>query len=396
MTSDVLNQKRKGSSLSYDPDSGYIYIFGGQSVSNSSEWFNEMIIFDSINFSWSNMTSYFAPSKRSGHTATLLKTGIIVFIGGWELSGNSSIPTLANMSQIWAYHTRSAEWSLNNAEFINNTNIGPRIYHSAVLAPDRKIIIYGGSNGINNSKVSPDLAVLNVSSTLFQWSTPNTESLSSTATRSLVGHTAMIIDSYMILLFGKHYFIHMDGPIPNNQVLTIGFIYLIQVPIIGWIRINQANASNDSTSISLLILCMVIGAAVLAFIIGFSIIWCYQKYRIKHILLTQKGTARQALRYSDDDNSTKSEEQHHYFDLYFRNFSETPVSTIYDYQQQVFQQQQQPYHFMIPVDGASYHQYQGNEGNVPVISYVKHDVQPQYVEYDTTHNSYRYPNTNPN
>ncbi|CAG8653196.1 17238_t:CDS:2, partial [Dentiscutata heterogama] len=362
----------------YDPDSGYIYIFGGQSVSNSSEWFNEMIIFDSIHFSWSNMTSYFAPSKRSGHTATLLKSGVIVFIGGWELSGNSSIPTLANMSQIWTYHTRSAEWSLNNAEFINNNTIGSRIYHSAVLAPDEKIIIYGGSNGIGNSKVSPDLAVLNVSSTLFQWSAPNIELLSSTANRSLVGHTAAML----------------PRPIPNNQVLTIGFICLIQVPIIGWLHINQANASNNSTSISLSILCIIIGAVVLAFIIGFSIIWCYQKYRIKLTLLTQKGTTRQVLRYSDDDNSTKSEEQHHYFDLPSRTFSETPVTTFYNYQQQVFQQQS--YHFMMPIDGASYHQSQGNEGNVPVISYVQHDVQPQYVEYDTTHNNYRYPNNNPN
>ncbi|CAG8815830.1 6664_t:CDS:2, partial [Gigaspora rosea] len=45
-----------------------------------------------------------------------------------------------------------------NAKFTNDTIIDSRIYHSALLASDGKIIIYGGSNGINNSKVLPDLA----------------------------------------------------------------------------------------------------------------------------------------------------------------------------------------------------------------------------------------------
>ncbi|RIB15722.1 hypothetical protein C2G38_2143437 [Gigaspora rosea] len=330
-TSGGLNQKRKGSSLSYDPDSGYIYIFGGQSVSNSSEWFNEMIIFDSINFSWSNVTSSTAPSKRSGHTATLLKTGIIVFIGGWELNDNSSIPRLTNMNK--------------NAKFTNDTIIDSRIYHSALLASDGKIIIYGGSNGINNSKVLPDLAVLNVSPTQFQWSIPNIKSSNNTA-RSLVGHTAVIIDDYMILLFGN-----VTGRQPNVNDM----IYLLNTRSYDWAA-------------------------------------SYQSSKIKRTLLiannTQKGKTHSVLHDSDDDNSTKSEEQHHYFDLPSRNSSESQeshVTTFYDYQRQVFQQRQ-PIHYMMPIDGASYHQDQGNEGHVCVISYAQHDIEPQYVEYDTTYN----------
>ncbi|KAF0453767.1 galactose oxidase [Gigaspora margarita] len=382
-TSGGLNQKRKGSSLSYDPDSGYIYIFGGQSVSNSSKWFHEMIIFDSINFSWSNVTSSTAPSKRSGHTATLLKSGIIVFIGGWELNENSSIPRLTNMSQIWTYNTNSANWSFNNAKFTNDTIIGSRIYHSAVLASDGKIIIYGGSNGINNSKVLPDLAVLNVSSTQFQWSIPNIKSSNNTA-RSLVGHTAVIIDDYMILLFGN-----VTGRQPNVNDM----IYLLNTKSYDWAASYQSNAPNNSTVLSLpAILCIIVGSIVLVFIIGFSIIWRYQKCSIKRTLLvgnnSQKVKTRSVLHDSDDDNSTRSEEQHHYFDLPSRNSSESQeshVTTFYDYQRQVFQQRQ-PIHYMMPIDGASYHQDQGNEGHVRVISYAQHDIEPQYVEYDTTSN----------
>ncbi|CAG8681798.1 24048_t:CDS:2 [Gigaspora margarita] len=314
-TSGGLNQKRKGSSLSYDPDSGYIYIFGGQSVSNSSKWFHEMIIFDSINFSWSNVTSSTAPSKRSGHTATLLKSGIIVFIGGWELNENSSIPRLTNMSQ--------------NAKFTNDTIIGSRIYHSAVLASDGKIIIYGGSNG------------------------------------------------------------NVTGRQPNVNDM----IYLLNTKSYDWAASYQSNAPNNSTVLSLpAILCIIVGSIVLVFIIGFSIIWRYQKCSIKRTLLvgnnSQKVKTRSVLHDSDDDNSTRSEEQHHYFDLPSRNSSESQeshVTTFYDYQRQVIQQRQ-PIHYMMPIDGASYHQDQENEGHVRVISYAQHDIEPQYVEYDTTSN----------
>ncbi|CAG8709158.1 15491_t:CDS:2 [Cetraspora pellucida] len=334
-TSDVLNQRRKGSSLSYDPDSGKIYIFGGQSISNLSEWFNEMIIFDSIHFSWSNVTLDSAPSKRSGHTATLLKTGIIVFIGGWELNDASSTPTLANMSQ--------------NAKFINTT-IDSRVYHSAVLASDGKIIIYGGSNGTDNRKVLPDLAVLNVSSTQFQWSTPSTTALSSTP-RSLVAHTAVMVDDYMILLF---------------------------------------DAANDQTHLSLSILIgIIVGDVALAFIIGYSAVWCYRKHRIKHTSLI---TTREVLHYSDNDSPPKLEGHHHdYFgNVPSQNFLETPVTAFHYYQPLVFQLQQNNY--IMLADGASYNQYPRNEGNVPVINYVQHHIQPQYVEYGMTHNSYLNPN----
>ncbi|CAG8611036.1 7111_t:CDS:2 [Racocetra fulgida] len=313
-TSDVLNQRRIGSSLSYDPESGIIYIFGGQSsIFDLSEWFDEMIVFDSIHFSWSYKPFNYGPSKISGHTATLLKTGIIVFIGGWELNNTSSTPTLANMS---------------------------------------KIIIYGGSNGTDNSRVLPDLAVLNVSSTQFQWSTPNITPLSSTPP-SLVAHTAVMVDDYMILLF------------------------------------------DNSSHISLpMLIGMIIGSFALAFIIGYSALSCYRKHKIKHTSLitkTHDGKTREVLRYSDNNNPTKLEGYHcNYFDnVSSQNSSETPATTFHYIQPLVFQQLQQ--YDMTSADSAPYNHYPENEGNVPVINYAQHDVQPQYVEYDMTHNNYPNP-----
>ncbi|CAG8787742.1 10880_t:CDS:2, partial [Racocetra persica] len=372
-TSDVLNQRRIGSSLSYDPDPGIIYIFGGQSIFNLSEWFDEMIIFDSIHFSWSNKSFNSGPSKISGHTATLLKTGIIVFIGGLELSNTSSTPTLANMSQIWTYNTSSAEWSSNNAIFIN-TPIDSRVYHSAVLAHEDKIIIYGGSNGTDNSRVLPDLAVLNVSSTQFQWSTPNITPLSSTP--SLAAHTAVMVDDYMILLFGN-----VTGS--NSKQSSINnIIYFLNTTSYDWVTLYQ------SSNLPMLI-GMVIGSSVLAFIIGYSALSCYRKHRIKHTSLITKthgDETREVLHYPDNNNPTKLEGYHcNYFDnVSSQNSSETPVTTFHYIQPLVFQ------HHIMSADSAPYNHYPENEGNVPVINYA-HDIQPQYVEYDMTHNNYPNP-----
>ena len=71
------------------------------------------------------------------------------------------------------------------------------------LAPDGKIIIYGGAKTINNVQVTPNLAVLNTNTNPFEWTAPQISS----NIPSLVGHTADLVGNYMIIAFGKHHLI---------------------------------------------------------------------------------------------------------------------------------------------------------------------------------------------
>ena len=68
----------------------YIYSGGADSVVGSPtlHYFNEMVIFNTVELSWSISTSPMI--SRAGHTATLLSNGVIVYIGGYT---NDELPS---------------------------------------------------------------------------------------------------------------------------------------------------------------------------------------------------------------------------------------------------------------------------------------------------------------
>src|SRR6266498_1957429 len=68
-------------------DSGNIYVFGGRTDSGMGTgtlYFNDMIILNTKDLTWSNGPFNNVPLKRSFYTATLLSNGMIVYIGGLE------------------------------------------------------------------------------------------------------------------------------------------------------------------------------------------------------------------------------------------------------------------------------------------------------------------------
>ncbi|KAF0442575.1 galactose oxidase [Gigaspora margarita] len=175
---------------------GKIFVFGGNNQGNddniTSTAYNDMSILDITTMFWSTQTQSQSVLINVDYTATLLPSGIIVYIGG----RGSNTANLNDMSQIPIFDTKSYTWSTKSA---SGSIIASRADHSAVLTQDGNIIIYGGST-FNSSQISyvfSDIAVLNTTS--WEWFLP---SVSGTSAPPLSHHSAALYKNYMILAFG--------------------------------------------------------------------------------------------------------------------------------------------------------------------------------------------------
>ncbi|KAF0548086.1 galactose oxidase [Gigaspora margarita] len=133
---------------------------------------------------WSTLAiSINTPPPYLLYTATLLSTGIIVYIDGC-ISRSGGGFDAANMTEVTS----------------GGDNIKSRVGHSAVLTQNGDIIIYGGVI-LNDptTLATPYIAKLDTNS--WMRSTPN---LSQINTPQLCYHSAALYRDYMIFAFGKN------------------------------------------------------------------------------------------------------------------------------------------------------------------------------------------------
>jgi N-acetylneuraminic acid mutarotase len=91
-------------------DTGKIYIFSGfhdAYLDLPVQFFEEMLILDTFNSTWSYSSALNMPIKRAGYSATILKNGIIVYIGGSLDEQELTI----NINHIVLYDTKLDNWS---------------------------------------------------------------------------------------------------------------------------------------------------------------------------------------------------------------------------------------------------------------------------------------------
>ncbi len=107
--------KRRKYLKSVIDDTGKIYIFGGYTDKYFGEsgpaHFNDMVILDTVGLSWSISTPVDSPASRSGYTATLLSSGVIVYIGGEEEDEVEGFHQVS-INQIDLFDTKSLTWSV--------------------------------------------------------------------------------------------------------------------------------------------------------------------------------------------------------------------------------------------------------------------------------------------
>ncbi len=105
--------KRRRQANNVIDDTGKMYIFGGAIDKNlgspTTTYFNDMVILDTVESSWSIITPANSPTRRHSYTATLLSNGVIVYIGGYEFN---QINREVDIKQINLYDTKSQTWSM--------------------------------------------------------------------------------------------------------------------------------------------------------------------------------------------------------------------------------------------------------------------------------------------
>ncbi|RHZ75772.1 hypothetical protein Glove_209g23 [Diversispora epigaea] len=217
-------------------DSENTYIFGGLTT-NKLMWFNDMNILETLKLTWLlvETSGIDIPPPQADFTATLLSNGIILYIGGRKaVNGYGDKITFKKMDQIWTYDTTKGYWELIIA---TGTIPGVRVGHSAVLALDGRIIIYGGKNDeILLTPAIPDLAVLDTSVSPFKWTIPKIKNIPPPV---LAHHTATLIESIIIIAFGN---------ITRNTTLPSGpssNLYLLDISDYNWI--TKFNSFNSLT-----------------------------------------------------------------------------------------------------------------------------------------------------
>ena len=91
------------------------YIFGGVPVApempeRTIRFFNEVVVLNVNDLTWSYGSLENAPYARLGYTATLLSDGRIVYIGGVE-QVSDGVARYVNINQINLYNTKLDTWS---------------------------------------------------------------------------------------------------------------------------------------------------------------------------------------------------------------------------------------------------------------------------------------------
>ncbi|CAG8807290.1 38328_t:CDS:2 [Gigaspora margarita] len=189
--------RRIGASSVVNP-LGQIFIFGGYSIKDNDAftWYNDTIILDiidTIKLSWTIYTD--APILRSGHTATLMDDGRILYIGGFDNSFNY-VP----MDQISIFDTNTSSWNLLTAD---GSVPSSRSEHSAVLVlQNSEIIIYGGLRQDSTLPPTPTLAVLTYGKT-FTWITQIVNRNNGNRPPILHSNNAILVGDLMIVALGN-------------------------------------------------------------------------------------------------------------------------------------------------------------------------------------------------
>ncbi|CAB4483524.1 galactose oxidase, partial [Rhizophagus irregularis] len=204
---------RRTSSNAATDSNGKAYLFGGAKELRPIQYYNVMNTFDTINKVWFSINFdgiASAPTPRDGYTATFIpETSSIIYIGGF---GKSSDPFTAagliNIGNLDIYDTINNNWRQQSTSDPPSS----RVFHTAVLTKDRRIILFGGADYTTKHPADSYYEVLNVNT--YEWYHSNKDTYLGAPYK---GHTATLVDDYMFISFGFAYTKH--GTARSDEIL---------------------------------------------------------------------------------------------------------------------------------------------------------------------------------
>ncbi|CAB4470912.1 hypothetical protein RhiirA1_490216 [Rhizophagus irregularis] len=217
----------------------------------------------------------FAPYKILNYAAVTLNTDEIAYIGG--SNGTNNIP----MNQILLYNTKISTWYTRNA---NGRIPSPRQGHSASIAPDGRIFVYGGFDGNDNATASnesdPIFAVLEYVNGELTWSTPQ---LFGQLYQFRIYHTSHVFENYLIITFGQN--------LTHNRINTIDIIDIsnrdIYNAVKDFVPLGYVPPTpQQSTSNKNIIIASALGSVGLLIIIGCTFFLIRRYYRNRNVIPT--------------------------------------------------------------------------------------------------------------
>ncbi|RIB27654.1 hypothetical protein C2G38_2239965 [Gigaspora rosea] len=237
---------------------GKIYMFGGFMSSNPGGVLNDINIFDTFSLTWTQGSNVSAPTSRADFTATLLKNGLILYLGGGDN---------INMVEIPIYNTYNNSWSKMIA---TGDNIDPR-------------------------NQSQQLASLDTTLNPYKWSVKSM--IGNNVPPSLVFHSAAIVGNFMILAFGQK---GVNNAFDSNNLNSQ--LYILDTRNYSWVtststspnspnpqnpsvtQIQTVFASNSNSLITGVIMAIPIISIVLLAIAGFIGYWLFKKNKRNDIV----------------------------------------------------------------------------------------------------------------
>ncbi|CAI2189089.1 18809_t:CDS:2, partial [Funneliformis geosporum] len=248
------NTIRKDNLKAIVDDNGKMYLFGGQSNETIT---NDMLILDTINLKWGIGSSINAPSPRVVYGATYVSNQFLLYIGGFISSGTDGVSL--SLKEIYFYDM------VKNTRETSGSIPSDRDAFSAVLALDgQQVIIFGGTNNLNNLKPQEALYVLNLAN--YEWYIPK---ITGIIPGSRYWHKANVIGRYMVISFGFSYDKNVDKDIlllniSNNEeyMWTNYFDPNVPTTVASKVTTNSSTTATPTNVSSGISIPIIVGATV--------------------------------------------------------------------------------------------------------------------------------------
>ena len=173
---------------------GKVFIVGGQKADGSQTALSQHEVFDYTGPTFTALPTTNGPPDLYGHTSLVLRNGSLLVFGGYCQSQN----TLLSFSTIWILDTWADTFTWYLAWIDDTTLPTARRNFAAVVLPDGRILIHGGSDAVLQTTYS-DGWILDTTQDPMVWT--QLDSLSVLGPRR--DHMAVAIGSVVIFGFGE-------------------------------------------------------------------------------------------------------------------------------------------------------------------------------------------------